>query len=207
MPTKKQSRLQFIMPLTIVNGFPIPYSFDKDKIMELMADFTVLPDDLFVVGYPKSGTTWVQRIMTLIRQGGEESTAPIRNLIPFLDFGKDIAKVRSFNTTEQLLLYSSVYVTCIYRICNVHVSYFKSHIPYRMMAGGQPAQSVAKYIYVARNPKDVAVSFFHFARHLKNLQFSGDWNCFYDLFMKGDVGYGLWFDHVLEWWKHKGEGV
>jgi len=38
---------------------------------------------------------------------------------------------------------------------------FKSHNPYHMMAGGVPHTSPAKYIYIARNPKDTAVSFYY----------------------------------------------
>lgn len=74
-----------------------------------------------------------------------------------------------------------------------------------MMPGGDPANSVAKYIYAIRNPRDVAVSFYYHSRLIKPLGFTGDWNCFFELFIQGKNEFGLWFDHVLEWWKHRGE--
>lgn len=70
-----------------------------------------------------------------------------------------------------------------------------------MMAGGEPAASPCKYIYVARNPKDTAVSLYHHFKSFKVYEFDGDWNCFFELFMTGDVESGSWFDHVLPWWE------
>ena len=75
-----------------------------------------------------------------------------------------------------------------------------------MMPGGEPAASPCKYIYVARNPKDVAVLLFYHMRALGIFEFDGDWDHFFELFMVGNVQGGLWFNHVLEWWEmSKGE--
>ena len=38
---------------------------------------------------------------------------------------------------------------------------FKSHMPYERMSCGLPNSTPYKYIYVARNPKDLATSFYH----------------------------------------------
>jgi hypothetical protein len=80
---------------------------------------------------------------------------------------------------------------------------FKSHLPYHAMPGGEPAKSAAKYIYVTRNPKDAAVSMYYHASRLDLFHFDGVWNNFFELFMKGEVEFGSWFDHNLGWWKHK----
>ena len=48
----------------------------------------------------------------------------------------------------------------------------KSHINYNMMPGGEPAKSPAKYIYVARNPIDVAVSLFYHTRRMVCFEFT-----------------------------------
>ena len=75
-----------------------------------------------------------------------------------------------------------------------------------MVPGGTPADSVAKYIYVVRNPKDVAVSFYHHTKRYNDsmYHFTGDWNDYFELFLKGEVEFGSWFDHVLGWLSHKG---
>ena len=35
------------------------------------------------------------------------------------------------------------------------------------------------------------------------LKYSGTWDEFYQLYKSGKVYFGSWFDHVLEWWKHR----
>lgn len=37
-------------------------------------------------------------------------------------------------------------------------------------------------IYIARNPKDVAVSYFHLHKFFRTLDFKGDFNQFWDFF-------------------------
>ena len=81
---------------------------------------------------------------------------------------------------------------------------FKSHTNYEFMPGGEPAKSPAKYIYVARNPKDVAVSMYYHASAIKSFEFTGDWNVFYEYYISGKAEGGSWFNHILEWWKHRG---
>ena len=76
-------------------------------------------------------------------------------------------------------------------------------MPYEVTLGVLPHTSQAKYIYIARNPKDVAVSYFYHMRAFKRYEFSGNWDEFFSLYLSGRVYYGSWFDHVLSWWKHK----
>ena len=80
---------------------------------------------------------------------------------------------------------------------------FKSHMPYKLSPGGLPHTTPAKYIYVSRNPKDVAVSAYHQYRGLKSSGFTGTWDEFFPLFMAGELRFGSWFDHVLSWWEHR----
>ena len=76
-----------------------------------------------------------------------------------------------------------------------------------MTPGGPPHTGPAKYIYVERNPKDVAVSMYYRTLAFKAFEFSGDWDDFYKLFVNGRVESGLWFDHVLAWWKHRDDSI
>ena len=76
-----------------------------------------------------------------------------------------------------------------------------------MMPGGEPAKSPSKYIYVARNPKDTAVSYYHHKLSLTHYGFNGSWDYFFEQYLIGRVSHGSWFDHVLEWWKHRGECI
>ena len=80
---------------------------------------------------------------------------------------------------------------------------FKSHLPYTLMPG-LTADSPAKYIYVYRNPKDAAVSYYH---HRKAIEDSLTWDEHFEMFVKGEVHCGSFFEHHVEWWEHKGTCV
>ena len=129
----------------------------------------------------KSGTTWLQQIVKLIRNNGREDGVKIVDASPWLEALKP-----SENNVEEMPSPRT----------------FKSHTPYHTMPGGPPHTSPCQVHYVARNPKDVAVSVYYHSRAFKSWEYSGPWDHFFQLFMDGKVMYGLWFDHVLEWWKH-----
>ncbi len=58
-----------------------------------------------------------------------------------------------------------------------------------------------KYIYVAREGKDVAVSYYHLYR--THLGYEGTFAEFFQRFMHGKVEFGSWFEHVRGWWGHR----
>ena len=65
-------------------------------------------------------------------------------------------------------------------------------------------KSSARFIVGIRNPKDVAVSYFNFHRTMGCLgKFSGTFDEFFSLFIKGEIIYGDYFEHVVAWWKYK----
>jgi hypothetical protein len=75
---------------------------------------------------------------------------------------------------------------------------FKSHLAYRHIPKGP-----CKYIYVARDGRDVAVSYYDLYRRYNG--YEGTFADFFDLFLRGKVGYGSWFRHVKGWWAHRGD--
>ena len=81
---------------------------------------------------------------------------------------------------------------------------FKTHIPYHLIPGGEPAATSAKYIYIYRNPKDAAVSVYHFGLGF-HFAPSYSWDDFFEIFMEETImSYGFILNHVQEWWKHRG---
>ncbi|XP_042522602.1 sulfotransferase 1A2 isoform X1 [Dipodomys spectabilis] len=171
-------------PLVHVKGIPlIKYFAEATKLMK---DFQAWPDDLLISTYPKSGTTWVSEILDMIYQGGDLEKcrrAPIYMRVPFLEFqcpGIPSGLQSLENTPAPRLI--------------------KTHLPLSLIPQSLLDQKV-KVIYIARNAKDVVVSYYHFYHMAKVHPDPGTWDSFLEKFMDGKVSYGSWYQHVQEWWE------
>ena len=71
----------------------------------------------------------------------------------------------------------------------------KGHLTYDIIPKSINKDNSCKYIYVARYPKDVAVSFFHFQTDLE--RFKGPWEFFVKLFLEGNGKLIKTLDKVL----------
>nr|XP_023419536.1 sulfotransferase family cytosolic 2B member 1-like isoform X2 [Cavia porcellus]XP_023419538.1 sulfotransferase family cytosolic 2B member 1-like isoform X2 [Cavia porcellus] len=60
-------------------------------------------------------------------------------------------------------------------------------------------RSKARVIYMARNPKDVLVSFYHFHKLANFLPDPNSFEDFVDEFLEGKGFFGSWFEHVKGW--------
>jgi len=58
-------------------------------------------------------------------------------------------------------------------------------------------------VYVARNPKDVIVSYFHHHKLFVRHTFKGDIQEFAEYFMNNELNYTPFFPHILEGWAKK----
>lgn len=74
-------------PCTFVNdgaGGQIPFPpFITQSIMDSLADeFVVHDDDVFVVTYPRSGTTWTEQVVHLILNQSEQGELLLTDTAP-----------------------------------------------------------------------------------------------------------------------------
>ena len=176
------------MSQNLVKGLIVPPLFSPEWIEYGMKDIALRPDDIWVVTYPKSGTTWIQQIVKLIISKGFDDNMMLEESVPW---------VEAFNENFE-------FMPCRHRDIDNYPSprAFKSQFPYELMPCGLPSNTPGRYIYVARNPKDVAVSLYHHYRRLPVFA-SNDWDKFFEMFLKGDVEFGYYFSHVLSWWTHR----
>lgn len=136
-------------------------------------------DDVFVVTYPKCGTTWmIEMVMLILRKG----KVPLEshdyfNASPFLELvGSEAIKTMS------------------------RPGCLKTHLPFDLI----PFSPQAKYIYVARHPKDCAVSFYHHSKFFPSYHFTnGTFEEFFEHFINGDVYFSDYFDHLLSWYDQR----
>ncbi len=146
-------------------------------VRSLLETFVPRSDDIFVVTYPRSGTTWMQMILYQLTTDGEMNFGHITQVCPWLE------RALSRGTDVDALPSPRV---------------FKSHLPY-----GRIPKGPCKYIYVVRDGKDVAVSYYHFQK--THMGFQGTFEEFFEQFLAGEVHYGSWYRHVRGWWRHRAD--
>jgi len=150
--------------------------------------FETKDDDVFICTYVKAGTTWVQQIVHLLLNNGEQGDLTYAESIPWLEaITSDLLNSREA-TGHSLESINN----------NQNRRFFKSHAIVRDLPRGH---ANIKVIVVVRNPKDTAVSLYHHARSKPEFGLTGSFNQFMELFLSGNVENGSWFDHALGWYE------
>lgn len=170
-------RIKFVIGklVSIISGIPNlvvgPLNQGSYFLRWLSAWLTFVPrqDDIYIVTYPRSGTTWMQMILYQMTTDGNMDFTHISEVVPF--FEKSMSSGKNFNSMPSPRI-------------------FKTHL--RKIPNWP-----GKYIYVARNGKDVAVSYYHFYK--SHIGFKGTFEEFFERFLKGKLHYGSWFKHVSTW--------
>lgn len=166
-------------------GISFPGHLHTKDSLEFAVSFLFKDTDVLIVSYPKSGTTWMQQIVTLVSSRGDPQlsrTVPNWNRAPWLEHSYRAPMLTDSSPERQIIT---------------------THLPYHLL-GPALQGSNTKVIYVSRNPKDVAVSFYHFHKMAKFLPEPGSFHEFLDHFLEGTLYYGSWFDHIKGWITHTG---
>ncbi|XP_071840703.1 sulfotransferase 1C2-like [Apostichopus japonicus] len=161
-----------------------------DSYLKDISNFKVRNDDIFVVSYPKSGTNWILYTLHLLNQlQKNEKVIQQMSPVPYMEFpeGYDVAKAAS--TPGQYVRANDMPSPRV----------LMSHLQLELLPRELRARK-GKLIYIARNPKDVAVSFYHFASLTTNLP-GYSWPEYFTKYCQGKTHRGLWFDHVLAFWE------
>lgn len=152
----------------------MPMGFPPEGI-ESVRRFVPRHNDIFVVSYPKSGTTWLQYIVYLLVRGRA--------------LGADESLNDEFGHLEDVgaAAFDSM----------PHPRLIKTHLNRSMT----PYADACRYLVIARNPFDCAVSFFHHTRGFpQHYDFAdGSFDAFFECFLAGEVDFGDYFDHLTGW--------
>uniref|UniRef100_A0A8C6QVF7 Sulfotransferase n=1 Tax=Nannospalax galili TaxID=1026970 RepID=A0A8C6QVF7_NANGA len=158
--------------------FPVGmYSPESLSLAENTSD--VRDEDIFIVTYPKSGTNWMIEILCLILKDGDPSwihSVPIWQRAPWCE-----TIVSAFSIPDQ-----------------PSPRLMSSHLPIQLFPKAV-FNSKAKVIYLGRNPRDVVVSLYHYSKIAVQLKDPGTPDQFLQDFLKGEVQFGSWFDHIKGW--------
>ncbi|KAI9555126.1 hypothetical protein GHT06_017641 [Daphnia sinensis] len=134
-------------------------------------------DDVWVVTFPKCGTTWTQELVWMIMNDCDKvrGKAPIIIRSPFLEFPYMLPPgTMPAEFTKMMVTLEMVEEMPSPRI-------IKSHLPFYLLH--PKLLDTCKVVYVARNPKDVIVSYFHHHQLMEVHGFVGDVETFAQYFM------------------------
>lgn len=137
-------------------------------------EFEGRPDDIFVATYPRSGTTWMQAVLHQLTTAEERPFEHICEVAPWFERSLAVGYARA----ADLAALPSPRV-------------FKSHLTYPWL----PPQG--RVVAVVREVHDVVLSYYHFYR--SHLAYSGTLEAFFRRFLRGQVQYGSWYDHVASY--------
>ncbi len=147
-------------------------------------------DDVFLVTYPRTGTTWTQNILLGLKNGCEflkgvqdmkilfEHFPFIEATFPFLSEPLDV-RVSSLQSPR----------------------FFKTHLPIHS-APKEIFERSRKIVLVLRNPKDCLLSCYNFHRLNDALPSPECLESFTEDFLEGKVLYGSFWDWTNDWQKY-----
>ncbi|XP_043268973.1 luciferin sulfotransferase [Venturia canescens] len=173
---------------------PPQYIFLATKIR----DMEIRNEDVWMVSYPRTGSHWAQEMVYCIGNGFDYENA------------KTLLLVRNPLLESSALMVSGDHVEMFAKLGNSvdnvantpSPRYIKTHLPWDLLPD-KMHEKRPKIIYVARNPKDTCVSFYHYCRLMHNME--GSFDEFAQLFIEDNAPMGPFWNHVLGFWKRRNQ--
>ncbi|XP_067391876.1 sulfotransferase 6B1-like [Emydura macquarii macquarii] len=172
-------------------GILYPFTFCNPETFQVLDSFEVRSDDVILAGYPKNGTNWLDQILndlviTAAKYTEEEMNERINignelSVFLRLEFGDPEKFKRMKELPSRRIIIT--------------------HLPPQVLPKSI-FKSKAKILLLVRNPKDTAVSYFHFHNNMPPLPSFNSWNEYFTAFMHGKLCWGSYFDYLIEWNKH-----
>lgn len=150
------------------------------------AGYVPTSHDVIVATYSKSGTNWAMQIALQIAYLGEWEFGFIHDLVPWPDipFAPFKAHLRDTSLAER--------APTRLRVIKTH--WEQDYVPY---------DRDAKYIVVVRDPKEVFVSGYYFAKAMFGPVINFDYSAeeWLAQFLSDRYVFGSWAEHTAGWWK------
>ena len=140
-------------------------------MQKMNREFTVLPNDSFLVGYPKSGTTWLRFLVANLAYSGEQvSFENIEKFIPDPALHHD----------SNLLKMTQPRILKTHRVFDPRFR---------------------KIVMIVRDPRDVMISYHKFCIKMRKFSSDASRLEFIDAFLSGQIdNYGTWEQNIGSWW-------
>ncbi|XP_013180694.1 PREDICTED: sulfotransferase family cytosolic 1B member 1-like isoform X5 [Papilio xuthus] len=182
------------------------YEHDAENIYNM----PLRHDDIFLVTFPRSGTTWTLELVWLLASNLDYSTAaksPLSARSIFLDLPliahdnlMESLKKKHADNPEYLKTLQAMRTPGSEQASKMASPRFiRTHLPLSFLP--PTLLDSTKVVYVARDPRDVAVSYYHLSRDFQSFIFNGDFKTYWSLFIRDLVYWSPFFEHVKEAWQ------
>ncbi|XP_055627574.1 luciferin sulfotransferase-like [Toxorhynchites rutilus septentrionalis] len=177
-----------MIPITLPDWQPEPCCLNKkfEALAQRIKDMDVQLCDVWMVSYPKSGTTWCQEMIWLICNDlnyEKAAGSKLRERFPFLELGGLRELPKNVDCFQDVLSMQSP-------------RFIKTHLPVAFLPD-QIWTVKPRIIYVRRNPKAIAVSYYHHSVSLHG--YKGTMEQFVHSFINELQYYSPYHRHVVEY--------
>uniref|UniRef100_A0A0A9WLX9 Sulfotransferase family cytosolic 1B member 1 n=1 Tax=Lygus hesperus TaxID=30085 RepID=A0A0A9WLX9_LYGHE len=188
--------------------FPSRYATEADKFFKIKTR----NDDVWISTFPRSGTTLTQELVWMVMNDCDYEGAKrgLWERSPFVELcllfhPETIEKfVRENEGNLERQKYILGMSTPVYEYMDYMPSprVIKTHFPPSLLPLDLDENGV-KVIYVARNPKDVVISYYHLLKLWRTSDYLNTFEHFINQFVNGHVPWGPFWSHVQEGWDKK----
>lgn len=179
----------------------LPESYKR--LAEKLYNFKYRSDDIVVTTYPKSGTLWTIELvwaMTHLDQFQLPLKGHTNERVFVLDddflgmMNVEKAKQKLAEVCQSAIPEEGITLQLAEAATTPRIIW--THLPLKLLH--PDLLNTCKVVYVARNPKDVCVSYYHFVKKMEKRLFSGTFENVLDGFMADSLFYCPYWDHIRQ---------
>ncbi|KAM7118477.1 LOW QUALITY PROTEIN: sulfotransferase 6B1-like [Ciconia maguari] len=170
-------------------GIVYPATLSTPETLEALKSFETRSDNVILAGYPKTGTNWLDQMVkelesTDAKYTEEEMKERISekklDTFPHPEFGDPGIYERMKKLPSRRIILP--------------------HLPPHLLT--RSILRKTKILVLVWNPKDMAVSYYHFYNNMPVLPSFASWDEYFAGFMNGKLIWESYFDHLVEWNKY-----
>lgn len=183
--------------------FPSDYEFTPcflpkkyAQVADRIQNFQIRSDDIWTVSFPKAGSTWIANIIWQLMNNMDfsaEFLLPNHMFMEPMIFNEQNDDNKSDDGFKEWIKVTDDQLDKLNN--ETSPRFLKSHLPAHLLPK-QIWTMKPKLIYVHRNAKDVALSWFHMFRNLQYTKYEGSLDDWIDIFLNDNALYTPFHSHV-----------
>ena len=199
----KDSKQEFCSLAHLViyeNGLVMPRFF-AESTSKRLRDFKLRDDDIWVLSFPKTGTTLtLEMVWSIVNDVDLTKVRTVPHLVrsPYIESGCVFPpNIKELAESELVAENLADPITFVENMSGRRV--IKSHLPLEFLP--PDILEKCKVVYVGRNVKDTAVSYYYWLKFLG--VYWGDFNSFQNSFKDGVLVYGSYWNNIMSAWNKR----